>query len=152
MSPRSLPHRWEPTAGDWAWVTSFDPDPKHGWKSRPTTWQVRLFLERAVYCFYEIIMENVLQRGQNLLYFRCQVIYSQHEWRGNQPRRPKEWKSPKKIHRRKQTKILKNAKGLVKERKRYSSVKGRRCSNYFKNTVTRKCRNWSRDRNQSSRK
>ena len=33
--------------------------------------------ERAVYCFYEITMENVCQREENLLCFRDQVAYSQ---------------------------------------------------------------------------
>ena len=33
-------------------------------------------IERVVYCFYEITMENPCQREENLLYFRDQVAYS----------------------------------------------------------------------------
>ena len=33
-------------------------------------------IERVVYCLYEITMEDVFQREENLLYFRDQVAYS----------------------------------------------------------------------------
>lgn len=40
-------------------------------------------IERLVYCFYEITMENNGQREENLLYFRYPVVYSHqiHEMR-----------------------------------------------------------------------
>ena len=33
-------------------------------------------IERVVYCFYEMTMEDVCQRQGNVLYFRDQVAYS----------------------------------------------------------------------------
>ena len=34
-------------------------------------------IESVVYCFYNITMENVCQRRENILYFRDEVAYSQ---------------------------------------------------------------------------